>query len=96
MNSVDLYNAKEFVDGKIIYNRAKTKDRRLDQARMEVVVPSMILPLVEKYRDKTVQRLFNFYHYYSDRKTFNKAINYGLKEIGSEFGGSYGENHKNT
>lgn len=86
MNSVDLYNAKEFVDGKIIYNRAKTKDRRLDQARMEVVVPSMILPLVEKYRDKTDRRLFNFYHYYSDRKAFNKAINYGLKEIGSELG----------
>ena len=66
MNSVDLYNAKEFVDGKIIYNRAKTKGRRLDQARMEVVVPPMILPLLEKYRDKTAQRLFNFYHYYSD------------------------------
>ena len=86
MNSVDLYNAKELVDGKIIYNRAKTKDRRLDQARMEVVVPPMILPLLEKYRDKTAQRLFNFYHYYSDRKAFNKAINYGLKEIGSELG----------
>ena len=86
MNSVDLYNAKELVDGKIIYNRAKTKDRRLDQARMEVVVPSMILPLVEKYRDKTDRRLFNFYQYYADHKAFNKAINYGLKEIGSELG----------
>ena len=86
MNSVDLYNAKEFVDGKIIYNRAKTKDRRLDQARMEVVVPPMILPLLEKYRDKTGKRLFNFYQYYADRKAFNKAINYGLKEIGFELG----------
>ena len=86
MNSVDLYDAKEFVNGKIIYNRAKTKDRRLDQARMEVVVPSMILPLLEKYRDKTGKRIFNFYHYYADRKAFNKAINYGLKEIGSELG----------
>lgn len=86
MNSVDLYDAKEFVDGRIIYNRAKTKDRRLDQARMEVVVPPIILPLLEKYRDKTDRRLFNFYQYYSDRKSFNKAINYGLKEIGSELG----------
>ena len=86
MNSVDLYDAKEFVDGRIIYNRAKTKDRRLDQARMEVVVPPIILPLLEKYRDKTGQRFFNFYQYYADRKAFNKAINYGLKEIGSELG----------
>ena len=68
MNSVDLYNAKEFVDGKLVYNRAKTKGRRLDQARMEIVVPPMILPLLEKYRDKTGQRFFNFYQYYADRK----------------------------
>ncbi len=86
MNSVDLYNATEFKDGRIIYNRTKTKDRRLDNARMEVVVPKLILPLMEKYKDKTGQRLFNFHHYYADHKAFNKAINYGLKEIGSQLG----------
>lgn len=86
MNSVDLYNATEFKDGRIIYNRTKTKDRRLDNARMEVVVPKLILPLMEKYKDKTGQRLFNFHHYYADHKAFNKAINYGLKEIGLQLG----------
>ena len=86
MNSVDLYNATEFKDGRIIYNRTKTKDRRLDSARMEVIVPKLILPLLEKYKDKTGQRLFNFHHYYADHKAFNKAINYGLKEIGSQLG----------
>ena len=86
MNSVDLYNAIEFTDGRIIYNRTKTRDRRLDNAKMEVIVPKLIVPLIEKYRDKTNQRLFNFHHYYSDHKTFNKAINYGLKEIGSQLG----------
>ena len=86
MNSVDLYNATEFSDGKITYNRAKTKDRRLDHARMEVVVPKIILPLIEKYKDKTGKRVFNFYKYYSNYVDFNKAINYGLKEIGSQLG----------
>lgn len=86
MNSVDLYNATEFKDGRIIYNRTKTKDRRLDSARMEVIVPKLILPLMEKYKDKTGQRLFNFHYYYADHKAFNKAINYGLKEIGSQLG----------
>ena len=86
MNSVDLYNASEFKDGRIIYNRTKTKDRRLDSARMEVIVPKLILPLLEKYKDKTGQRLFNFHHYYADHKAFNKAINYGLKEIGQQLG----------
>ena len=38
------------------------------------------------YRTKTKdtgKRLFNFYQYYADEKGFNKAINYGLKEIGA-------------
>lgn len=84
MNSVDLFNVKEISENRIIYNRSKTKDRRLDQARMEVDIPEIILPLLEKYRDKKGKRIFNFYHYYSDRSAFNKAINGGLKEIGKE------------
>lgn len=82
INSVDLYNATELIGNKLIYYRTKTKDRRLDKAKMEVIVPDMILPIIEKYRDNTGQRLFNFYQYYRDAKAFNKAINKGLKEIG--------------
>lgn len=83
INSVDLYTATGLNGNRLIYNRSKTKDRRLDQAKMEVDLPDMILPLIEKYKDQTGQRLFNFYQYYSDRKAFNKAINKGLKEIGA-------------
>ncbi len=84
INSVDLYNATELIGNKLIYNRTKTKDRRLDKAKMEVIVPDMIVPIIEKYRDHTGQRLFNFYQYYRDAKAFNKAINKGLKEIGTQ------------
>jgi integrase len=42
--------------------------------------------LIEKYRDSTGKRIFNFYKYYSNEKIFNKAINYGLKEIGTLLG----------
>ena len=82
INSIDLYNATELIGNRLIYNRTKTKDRRLDKAKMEVVVPSMILPIIEKYRDRSEQRLFKFYQDYRDHKAFNKAINKGLKEIG--------------
>ena len=82
INSVDLYEATTIVDNKLIYNRAKTKDRRLDNAKMEVTIPPIIKPIMEKYKDPTGKRLFNFYRYYANRKAFNKAINYGLKEIG--------------
>ena len=83
INSADLYNATEMEGNTIVYNRTKTKDRRLDKAQMKVDIPRLILPLVEKYKDKTGKRLFNFYQYYADEKGFNKAINYGLKEIGT-------------
>lgn len=83
INSADLYNATEMKGSTIIYNRTKTKDRRLDGAKMMVDIPKIIQPIIDKYRDKTGKRLFNFYQFYCDEKGFNKAINYGLKEIGS-------------
>ena len=86
INSADLYNATEMKANTIIYNRTKTKDRRLDCAKMMVDIPKIIQPIIDKYRDKTGKRLFNFYQYYCDEKGFNKAINYGLKEIGSILG----------
>ena len=83
INSADLYNASEMRGNTIIYNRTKTKARRLDGAKMMVDIPKIVQPLIDKYKDSTGKRLFNFYQYYGDEKTFNKAINSGLKEIGS-------------
>lgn len=83
INSADLYNATEMRGNTIIYNRTKTKARRLDDAKMMVDIPKMVQPLIDKYKDSTGKRLFNFYQYYGDEKTFNKAINSGLKEIGA-------------
>jgi len=83
INSVDIYNATELRDNRLIYYRTKTKDRRLDKAKMEVIVPDMVLPIIEKYRDITGKCLFKFYRYYRDSRAFNKAINAGLKEIGT-------------
>lgn len=83
INSADLYNATEMRGNTIIYNRTKTKARRLDGAKMMVDIPKIVQPLIDKYKDSTGKRLFNFYQYYGDEKTFNKAINSGLEEIGS-------------
>ena len=77
INSADLYNATEMRGNTIIYNRTKTKARRLDGAKMMVNIPKIIQPLIEKYKDSAGKRLFNFYQYYGDEKTFNKAINSG-------------------
>lgn len=82
MNSADLYSCEEIKDDIIIYYRAKTSERRNDKAKMKVKLTGIIKPLVEKYRDRTGKRVFNFYKHYSTADGFNKAINYGLKQIG--------------
>ena len=82
MNSADLYYCSEMEENIITYYRTKTASRRNDKAKMRVEVPTIIMHLLDKYKDTTGQRLFNFYHSYSTADSFNKAINYGLKEIG--------------
>ena len=54
----------------IIYNRTKTKARRLDGAKMMVDIPKIVQPLIDKYKDSTGKRLFNFYQYYVDRHLY--------------------------
>lgn len=81
MNEADLYNCTSFRNGVITYNRMKTKNRRKDGALMVVEVPSEVMPLVEKYRDKTGRRVFNFYQCYASKDVFTTAINQGLKKF---------------
>ena len=84
MNSVDLFNVTEIKGSRLTYYRTKTKDRRTDQAKMEVDIPSFAIPLVKKYRDNSGQRVFCFYKHFSNCSTFNAAINRGLKIIGEQ------------
>jgi hypothetical protein len=86
MNTVDLYNCDSYKDGRITYNRKKTSTRRDDKALFSVKVPEIAIPLIEKYKDHTHVRVFNFYRMYADRSTFNAAINKGLKIIGKRIG----------
>ena len=84
MNSADLYNATTIQKDVIKYNRTKTKDRRSDNAYIEVKVHPFIKSLVKKYAGAT--RVFNFYHRYSGFEEMNSNINKGLKEVGKAVG----------
>ena len=84
MNSADLYNAPAINGNILAYDRMKTKDRRADNAHMEIEIPEQIRWLVEKYKD--VQHAFRFSKMYSDADYFNRAINLGLKKIQKELG----------
>lgn len=84
MNSVDLYECKDFKGNTIKYNRAKTKDRRSDSAYIEIKIHPFIKGLVKKYRSSNWA--FRFHKKYSTASNFNKAINIGLKEVGKAVG----------
>lgn len=84
MNSVDLYNAADYKRGFIRYCRTKTKERRSDNAYIEVKVHPVIDKLMRKYKGK--RRVFNFCERYDSPDDFNRALNIGLKEVGASAG----------
>lgn len=84
MNSVDLYECASYSNGVLAYERAKTRDRRTDNAHIEIVVPNIVKPLFEKYKGDS--RVFNFYKKYSNAANFNKHINKGLHIIADSLG----------
>lgn len=84
MNSVDLYECTSYSNGVLAYDRAKTRDRRIDNAHIEIAVPNIIKPLFDKYKGDS--RVFDFYKKYSNAANFNKHINKGLHIIADTLG----------
>lgn len=86
MNTADLFSCTIMENGRITYFRAKTRDRRSDLAEMSIRMEPEVLPLIEKYRDASGERVFNFYKKYADADCFNTAVNKGLKKVGEVVG----------
>ncbi len=86
MNSADLYDARTYRDGEVVYCRVKTRGRRNDRAEIHVKIHPCALSIFEKYRDGTNERVFRFHRMYADESTFNAALNKGLKSVGGKIG----------
>jgi integrase len=85
MNTVDLFNCPPIgFGGKLTYNRFKTKDRRTDDAEIQVWIQPEMLPYIEKYKSKDKKHAFNFHTKYISSYEFNRALNKGLKNIEKE------------
>lgn len=81
MNAVDLYNAERYEDGRIIYERTKTKTRRADRALISVKVEPELMPLFEKYRDESGNRVFRFYKMWSSDRVMTTMLSRGIRQI---------------
>ena len=87
MGSADLLEARVMRGRTLVYNRAKTRDRRWDAARVEVEVPACAAGIVERWLDGgSGGRVFRFWRRYASAASFNRALNLGLKEVGEELG----------
>jgi integrase len=75
MNAVDIYNLRteNIIDGRIEYNRSKTK-RRKDNAFISIKIIKDAEPLLSKYVNKLHRR-------YSNSQNLNHAISAGLKKL---------------
>lgn len=76
MNAVDLYNCTKdnILDGRINYNRTKTKRKRRDNAFISIKIMEEAKPLMIKYIDKLRKR-------YSTCRNLDTALSKGMKEI---------------
>ena len=86
MNAVDMYYCEDCKDGRITYQRTKTRNRRADKAEISILIQPEVKRLVDKYRDPSGERMFVFHKMYSSMDSFSAAINKGLKKIGKIIG----------
>ena len=88
MNAVDMLNCR-MVNGRIEYERQKTKDRRKDNAFISVYVHPLALPIINKYHDLSGKNLFDFYKRYSNVRNLTKGIHRGMRSLCEELGIDY-------
>ncbi len=83
INTADLFGVETsaLADGRLTYNRKKTATRRKDEALMSVRIEPEVSALVEKYRNPGNGKAFTFYQRYATHRTFNAAVNKGLKML---------------
>lgn len=85
MNSPDLYTCKAPENNIITYNRTKTRDRRDDEAEMQVKILKAIKPIVDEYHGKD-GLTFDFNKRYTTYQIFGANVNAGLRAFASRVG----------
>lgn len=89
INTIDLFSLKKKdCEGDIIrYRRAKTMKSRADGAYMEMRVPPILRPLMEKYKSEDDDPyLLNFHLRHTSTDSFGANVNRGIKDICESMG----------
>ena len=81
MNFADMYEVDKIKDGRLTYERKKTRGRRQDKAFISIKIEPEAKLLIEKYRDPSGVRVFDFYKRYTTSHIFSSNVNKGLKVL---------------
>ena len=81
MNTVDIYAADTIINGRLEYKRSKTANKRDDHAFISLKIEPELQALIDKHRDSSGKRVFNFYKTYRESRNFTNYVNQGLKKI---------------
>lgn len=84
MNAKDMYDGKYIItsSGRIEYERAKTSERRSDNAFISIKIPKEAIPLLKKYSPTYLQKRYNTH------EGFTSALSGGAKGSGFTFYGA--------
>lgn len=86
MNYKDMYELEksDYKKGRFTYKRAKTRDRRADNALISIKIEPEANKYIEKYKDRTNSRyFFDFHNRYTTPEIFVSNMSIGLKRVGS-------------
>lgn len=86
MNAADLYTVTDYKDGRIEYERKKTRTKRTDNAFISVKVEPEVAEIVEMYRDPSGERVFNLRSRFTSVIGLNNSISRGMRAIGEALG----------
>ena len=88
INVADLYKMKksEYFDGILHYERSKTRTKRSDKAYIEMKVPDMLLPTLERYfSDANDPYLFVFHKHYNDFRSMDTNLSHRIRKICKDY-----------
>ena len=86
MNLADLYSCAPPKDGVVVYNRKKTRNRRVDAAEHHVRIEPCVARLIDRYRDPEGQFMFSFHKRYSNSNTMTGSLTKRLAQWAERVG----------
>ena len=87
MNPVDLFelSGKQIRNGRIEYNRRKTRTRRADLAYISIAIPEQASAIMDRYRQPQGEKEWRWQNY-ADADGLVKRVGRGLRSISEDLG----------